>query len=168
MHVRRLIPVVSLILIAGVVACDSDDNTAPVVPKETFVATLSGTAERPNPVTTTATGSAVVTIEDTNTISFSVSVAGIDSAMFGHFHAGTVDVSGPVMSFLFNIPATPTARGFTGTIATGVATRDTTKFSGSFKFDSLLARIRAGTAYVNVHTKKNPGGEIRGQLTKQQ
>jgi len=28
----------------------------------------------------------------------------------------------------------------------------------------LLAAIRAGTAYVNVHTSTYPGGEVRGQL----
>jgi hypothetical protein len=27
-----------------------------------------------------------------------------------------------------------------------------------------VAKIEAGAAYVNVHTQKNPGGEIRGQI----
>ena len=27
-----------------------------------------------------------------------------------------------------------------------------------------VAKIEAGSAYVYVHTQKNPGGEIRGQL----
>jgi len=27
--------------------------------------------------------------------------------------------------------------------------------------------LRAGKAYVNVHTKANGGGEIRGQIAKQ-
>jgi hypothetical protein len=27
-----------------------------------------------------------------------------------------------------------------------------------------VAKIEAGAAYVNVHTQKNPGGEIRGQV----
>src|SRR6266487_4172475 len=30
--------------------------------------------------------------------------------------------------------------------------------------DSVLAFIRGGETYVNVHTKVNAGGEIRGQL----
>ena len=29
---------------------------------------------------------------------------------------------------------------------------------------SFLAAMKAGNAYVNIHTKKNPNGEIRGQV----
>jgi hypothetical protein len=36
-----------------------------------------------------------------------------------------------------------------------------------FTFDSLMTRLNNGTAYVNVHTRRNPGGEIRGQITRQ-
>jgi hypothetical protein len=28
----------------------------------------------------------------------------------------------------------------------------------------LVADIKAGNAYVNVHTTEHPGGEIRGQI----
>ena len=31
--------------------------------------------------------------------------------------------------------------------------------------DDVLAAIAAGDAYVNVHTRQHPGGEIRGQIT---
>jgi hypothetical protein len=34
------------------------------------------------------------------------------------------------------------------------------------EFDELLEAIRAGVAYVNVHTSTFPAGEIRGQLPK--
>jgi len=52
----------------------------------------------------------------------------------------------------FAPPATGT--GFTGTATQGSAT----------PVDSILAIIRAGRSCVNIHTKKNPGGEIRGTL----
>ena len=32
------------------------------------------------------------------------------------------------------------------------------------QFEELVAAIRAGRAYANVHSAKFPGGEIRGQL----
>jgi hypothetical protein len=32
------------------------------------------------------------------------------------------------------------------------------------EFNELLAAIRAGVAYVNVHSSTFPGGEVRGQL----
>ncbi|HYV06332.1 MAG TPA: CHRD domain-containing protein [Blastocatellia bacterium] len=33
------------------------------------------------------------------------------------------------------------------------------------EFAEVLAAMRAGTVYVNVHSTVFPGGEIRGQLT---
>jgi hypothetical protein len=32
--------------------------------------------------------------------------------------------------------------------------------------DAQAADLMAGKLYINVHTAKNPGGEIRGQVTK--
>jgi hypothetical protein len=32
------------------------------------------------------------------------------------------------------------------------------------RFDSLISLMRTGEVYVNVHTRTNPGGEVRGQL----
>jgi hypothetical protein len=29
-----------------------------------------------------------------------------------------------------------------------------------------IAALKAGKTYVNVHTAKNPGGEVRGQVTR--
>ena len=35
------------------------------------------------------------------------------------------------------------------------------------QLDIILADLRAGNLYANVHTPNFPGGEIRGQMTKQ-
>jgi hypothetical protein len=62
----------------------------------------------------------------------------------------------------FTIPVNVTIAGTGGT-----AQRFTT-FAPSAtpreRFDSLISLMRAGEAYVNVHTRTNPGGEVRGQL----
>ncbi len=34
----------------------------------------------------------------------------------------------------------------------------------AMEFSALIDAIRAGVAYVNVHSTKFPGGEVRGQL----
>ncbi len=38
--------------------------------------------------------------------------------------------------------------------------------SGGLDADAQAADLMAGKYYVNVHTAANPGGEIRGQVTK--
>ena len=46
--------------------------------------------------------------------------------------------------------------------ATSGSFTDSVKVDGSaIKEDSLLS----GLYYINIHTPKNPGGEIRGQIT---
>jgi hypothetical protein len=143
-------------------ACnDDDDVTLPV--RERYIVTLNGLNEKPNAVTTTATGSAVVTVLSPDSIEWVLYVSGMDSITASHFHAGDPSVAGPVMFFTFSGPVT--GRGVTGQLSTGVATRTST-FVGVFTYDSLLTRIRAGTTYLNVHTRRNAPGEIRGQVSK--
>ncbi len=33
--------------------------------------------------------------------------------------------------------------------------------------DDLIAQMKAGNTYANLHTAANPGGEIRGQISQQ-
>ena len=35
------------------------------------------------------------------------------------------------------------------------------------EFDELVAAIRAGVTYANIHSSLSPGGEIRGQIRHQ-
>jgi hypothetical protein len=66
-------------------------------------------------------------------------------ALLAHLHLGKKGVAGPVAISLCG-PCPPGAHG--------------TIFVGA----KLFAVIEAGGVYVNVHTKKNPAGEIRGQV----
>ncbi len=143
-------------------ACGDEATTAPA--REQYVINLLGANERPNPVTTTATGSAVVTVLSPDSLEWTLYVSAIDSVTQGHFHAGDVNSAGPVMFFVFSGPTT--ARGITGLLSSGIVRRTGSTFSGAFTYDSLLTRIRAGTTYLNVHTRRNGPGEIRGQVSK--
>ena len=152
MRASRLLTVLSIVTLVGL-AC-SDSTTGIPAGLEVFTATLNGANERPNPVTTAATGTAIVTVMG-NLLSWKVDVVNIDSIVAGHIHHASVDSAGPVR-VNFNPPVT--GQNFTGT-----ATQGSTVLAG----DSVQTWLREGRAYVNIHTQINGGGELRGQLRKQ-
>ncbi|HEU4995583.1 MAG TPA: CHRD domain-containing protein [Gemmatimonadaceae bacterium] len=168
---RGLLAVIASGAVFG--ACDNGKFVeVPGKVNDEFTTALAGANEKPNAVTTTAAGTTNLTIVDTNTIRVQTLVSAIDSVTVAHIHAGDPSIAGPIMVFLVG-PFSATqlvARGPGGTSTlNGVLShvdivRGITNFSGLFTFDSLMTRIKAGTAYANVHTRKNPGGEIRGQL----
>jgi hypothetical protein len=149
---RRSALAVSLccILALGFAGCDSDEDT------ENFIATLTGAAEVP-PTGSTATGSATIE-RDGNTVTFDVEVSGITAVTMAHIHSGAAGVNGPIRVNLF---LGPTTGALTGQLVEGsFSTSDVMGIS----YEALLAELRAGTAYVNVHTTAFPAGEIRGQV----
>ncbi len=149
----RVPRVMGLLAIGTAVGLACKDTIAIPSSVEIYTATLNGSNERPTAVTTTATGAATFTVLG-NLVSWKVDItSAIDSVIIGHIHNGAADVAGGV---IVNLSPTPTGVGFTGTVAIGSAT----------VVDSVLTLMRAGNTYVNIHTKKNPGGEIRGQLIK--
>ncbi|MCI0538678.1 MAG: CHRD domain-containing protein, partial [Verrucomicrobiales bacterium] len=118
-----------------------------VVPA-TFKVTLTGAAERPNPVTTTATGSGTLTLIG-NQLIYNITYSGLSAAATaGHIHGpGTAEQAAGVL-----VPF-PNVSGTSGTL-TGALTLDATQ----------LTALLDGLTYVNIHTSNNPGGEIRGQI----
>ena len=163
MRVRAFASFVSVALIGG--ACSDNGVTIPSG-LEIYTAQLNGANEAPTPVTTTATGHAVVTILG-NTVTWKVDVdAPIDSLIAGHIHRRAADsVAGNVrVDFTLGErvwAAGTTGPGITGTVAQGSTTLDAPA-------DSMLAVIRAGRSYVNLHTRAHQGGEIRGTLVRVQ
>lgn len=133
----------------AVFACEEDNAPAG---SEEFEATLSASNEVP-PTGIAATGTATFSARG-NLLVWEVTVAGIDSVTAGHIHAGEAAVNGGIM---VDLGLAETGIGFTGTLAIDSAT----------VVDSVLVRLRNGTAYVNVHTKAHPAGAIRGQVTLQ-
>ena len=115
-----------------------------------FEASLSGSQEVP-PADTTATGAAEIQFnENTNKLTWKVTYNGLTGpATAGHIH-GPAPVganAGVVIPFAGNLNAQPVMGEMTVTPA-------------------QYADMAAGLYYVNIHTARFPGGEIRGQLRK--
>lgn len=127
-------------------------------------ASLSGTNEVP-PVATDGTGLATLSIAPSqDSIDFTLTTYGLVDTVMAHIHIGPAGVNGPVAVFLFG--PEPAGVNVDGILARGtIAEADLLPTAGVFngEMDTLLDHLRAGTAYVNVHTVANPGGEIRGQ-----
>ena len=150
---------------AALLALMSCKDDVGITVSERFTAALSGASSRPTPITTTATGTADFTyVADIKTLFYRVDVAGIDSVTLAHIHApaDTGNVAGVALNLFLAGPKGP---GFTGTLAQGVG-GDLGAPAG-MTLDSLLVVMRNGHAYVNVHTRAHPAGEIRGQIVKQ-
>ena len=151
MRASRVFTVLAVVVAAGV-AC-KDNVTGIPAGIEVYTATLNGANEAPTQVTTTATGTAIVTVLG-NLVSWKVDIlTPIDSIIAGHIHRRAADSVAGNVQVNFNPAAT--GPGFTGTATVG---------SQANTADSILALMRAGRAYVNIHTKAHTGGEIRGTL----
>ena len=164
--VRRTLFLLLVILLAltATATAAANDN------QRNFRAHLSGAGEVP-PVDTNAQGQAIVRLsKDGSSLSFKLIATNIDGVTQAHIHCGAADVNGPVVAFLFGFNAagvSPNGILSEGTItAADVIPRpDSPECPGGVAdFDDLVAKIRSGDAYVNVHTLAHPGGEIRGQL----
>src|SRR6267378_4771951 len=137
----------TLLTTAALVAAACSDNTTGIPSGvEIYTAQLNGANEAPTAVTTTATGHAVVTVLG-KLVSWKVDIdAAIDSMTAGHIHRHAADSVAGNVQIPFAVAAS--GIGFTGTAAVGSATAPN---------DSIIALMRAGRTYVNIHTKKNPG-----------
>ena len=143
----------TLAVVLAVGSCKDEVGLTSIPPApERFVAFLNG-ANEPTPTTTAAQGFATITVNG-NVLSYRVELSNIDSAFLAHIHHNVAGLNGPVRVNLYVQPRVSTDSNFSGLLI-----EDTTTVA-----DSILTFIRGGAAYVNVHTKLNPGGEIRGQL----
>lgn len=107
--------------------------------------TLSGKNEVP-PVTTEASGRGTVTVKADRSVDVRITVQGMTPTA-AHIHTGAAGANGPVA-----VPLTKSGdNAFTA--APGA------KFTEA-QFDSY----KAGNTYINVHSAKHPGGEVRAQL----
>jgi len=113
-------------------------------------ASLNGSSEVP-PTDSKGTGAVDVTYDSASKkLSWKGTYSGLTGpATAAHFHTGEAGKNGGVAVPIFQ---GPTAKS---------------PFEGSATLtDAQAADLTSGKMYVNVHTEKNKGGEIRGQVTK--
>lgn len=122
--------------------------------REGYTFSMDGAQEAP-PVTTTANGSGLVSIDrDQDNAHYIFTVNGLTPTA-AHFHRAVTGVAGPVIFDLSSALVNNSADGFW---KSSDATPFTLTVATQFMNDSI---------YVNVHTSANPGGEIRGQVMRE-
>jgi hypothetical protein len=120
-------------------------------------------------------GTLTVNLDDTaKKLTYTLTYSGLSAPVTqAHIHFGKNQVAGGIIVFLCTnlgngpagTPACPASGGtVTGTVtdASVVAVPGQNVIAGDF--DALEDALTSDTAYANIHTKKFPEGEIRGQL----
>lgn len=137
---------------------------------------LTGYQETPSAVSTTGNGTFKATIsKDESRIDWELSYNDLEGAVQqAHIHFGQKSVTGPISVFLCtnlgNGPAgTQPCPAPPATISGTITAVDVTNLANergisAGELDELIKAVRAGTTYVNVHSTRWPGGEIRSQI----
>ena len=136
---------------------------------------LSGYNEDPLALSTTGSGHFEARIdEQAQEITYTLSYSDLEGAVLqSHIHLGGASQSGGIIVFFCTnlgngpagtqaCPAAPAT--ITGTITPADVIGPTGQGITAGEFGELIAAIRNGTTYVNVHSSKYPGGEIRAQI----
>jgi hypothetical protein len=116
---------------------------------EKMKANLTGASEVP-PTTSTGTGTADIDYDAASKkLTWKLTYSGLTGpATAAHFHG-------------------PAEVGKNAGVAVAIPNATTSPNEGSATLtDAQAADLAAGKYYVNIHTAANPGGEIRGQVTK--
>jgi hypothetical protein len=136
---------------------------------------LTGYAETPLALSTTGDGRFRVQIDERRQkISYELSYSGLEGDVTqAHIHFGSPSQSGGISVFLCtnlgNGPAgtqacPPAPATISGTIRPADVIGPAGQGIAAGEFAELVDAIRAGSTYVNVHSTKYEGGEIRAQL----
>lgn len=135
---------------------------------QAYSAELTGDQQVP-PVKTDASGHALFEVsEDGTEVSYAIYVDFICNVTQAHIHLGEKGENGPVVAWLYpedtKEPKLIEDR-FEGCLAVGTITED--ELVGPLEaasFEEVAEALESEGAYVNIHTKQYPDGEIRGQI----
>jgi len=137
--------VTGLALLALASCATYQDNMPSWMPGSSAIGVKLSPAEEVPPASSSASGSGSIRVAEDGSVSGSVSTTGVQGTM-AHIHQGAKGANGPVI-----VPLTKS--GDTYTVPAGA------------KLNALqMSALKAGGLYVNVHSDKYKGGEIRGQL----
>ncbi len=179
---RQLLAVFPAVLIAAgstaaVAGGESGFGQAPASSEGKRIrAELTGYQEVP-PVSTVARGTFRGRISDDRTsIEYELSYSGLQGAVTqAHIHFAQKGVNGGIVVWLCGTEARPGPAGtpscpqsgtVSGTITANevVGSADTAQQLRAGELAEVIAAIRVGRTYANVHTDLSPAGEIRGQI----
>jgi len=138
-------------------------------------ARLKGFQEVPA-VSTLAKGRFKAFVDDkSGAIQYELTYSGLEGSVTqAHIHLGQHGVSGGIMVWLCQTatnadptglaPTCPQSGTVTGVLQASNVIGPAGQGIAALEFAEVLAAVRAGVAYANVHSTKFPGGEIRAQL----
>ena len=117
--------------------------------------------------------------KDAGTIYYELEYGGLQgTVIMSHIHVGQSGVNGGISVWLCQSATNPAPAAVAASVPTCPATGGnvngmlmassvvgpTGQLIAAGEFDELVAALRAGVTYVNVHTTAVPAGEIRGQI----
>lgn len=137
MHGRRAAILLAIAFVAGCASVKYEESGQQL--------RLDGSKEVP-PVDTLAYGTAVVNIAPDRSVSVTLSVIGMVPTA-AHIHEGAPGANGPVIVPLRKISEA------------GFVAADDARLT-----EAQYAAYKAGNTYINVHSAKYPGGEVRAQI----
>jgi CHRD domain len=168
MRQPRILLLLTLSLLAAVPA---------VASAEKIKATLIGYEEVPA-VSTVAGGNFSGKIDNTDqSINYNLTYTGLQGTVAqAHIHVAQLSVNGSIVIWLCGTAGNPGPTGTqtcpqSGTITGNITEADVVAGAtasqqlAAGELAEVIAAVRAGAAYVNVHTNLSPGGEIRGQIS---
>ena len=160
-QITKLFVLAMTVAIAGITVVSTSLAPSPVFANVYFVTNMTGQEEVP-PVDTQALGEAILTqdLPQNQTMHYYVNVTGIQGVTQGHIHSGAEGENGPIVVTLFSFDSPQNEvlqdSNFTASNLEGPMEGKT--------MQDLIAAMKNGSTYINVHTEQNPNGEIRGQL----
>lgn len=151
-----------------VIPLSADHNDRHGRPEREFRAELRGRHEVPLTLSA-GRGTLELTVNDTDTsVHFVLEYSGLQTAVTAsHIHVAQPNVNGGVTVFFCGgggRPACPQQGTVEGDFTANDVLALPTQQLELNNLAKLLAAIRAGKTYVNVHSSTSPAGEIRGQI----